>query len=601
MTILKSEVNPHGFTKMLERLGRDCTPLQYVREYVQNSIEAIQRTEDKTGEILVDVNWGLLENNPGHPFKLSFTDNGIGMTGEELIKYIKDLSSSGESNIFENYGMGAKIASITRNRAGILYESWKSGEGYCILMKYDESEDAYGLEQFHVGGEYTFYAPVNEEAKPDMIGEHGTRVTLFGGALEDDTMDVPGSIKGSREAWLYQYLGARYFSIPEGITIKVRIGYDRPRDDKKHNHLLNIKGQKAVLDNHKLFGGITKLSDADVNWWILNPERSGHGREDVKGHTAVLNQGEVFDKTDGRSNRAVLFGVTFGQKDVVLYIEPDKKKYVQNTTRTALIGKDGTELPWEKWADEFRAAMPKELKEYIEAIMSQAGQDSHEKSIRDRLKNLRDFYKVSRYRPVDMGKFSVDMDSIMESNTGSVSNGTGGGHGKPGLHHGGAKDMLASLLKDGGANAEAVKPDPFPRVDWVSLAEGTRDDNEMEDRAARFLVKDNLIKANKDFQGFKDIIAFYMKQYQHIPGSDTVVPDVVRELFEQQLIENVAGALSFRGRKHWTPSDFDDAVSEEALTTAVMGRYYLMQTAKRMLNQRLGKPDLIEGDGFVAA
>ena len=44
---------------MLERLGRDCSPLQYVREYVQNSIEAIQRAECDDGQILIDANWDL--------------------------------------------------------------------------------------------------------------------------------------------------------------------------------------------------------------------------------------------------------------------------------------------------------------------------------------------------------------------------------------------------------------------------------------------------------------------------------------------------------------------------------------------------------------
>lgn len=35
---------------MVDRLGQDCAPLQFLRELTQNSIEAIQRRGDGTGE-----------------------------------------------------------------------------------------------------------------------------------------------------------------------------------------------------------------------------------------------------------------------------------------------------------------------------------------------------------------------------------------------------------------------------------------------------------------------------------------------------------------------------------------------------------------------
>jgi hypothetical protein len=41
---------------LLDRLGRDCSPLQYLRELTQNAIEAVQRT-GKAGQIIWDVDW----------------------------------------------------------------------------------------------------------------------------------------------------------------------------------------------------------------------------------------------------------------------------------------------------------------------------------------------------------------------------------------------------------------------------------------------------------------------------------------------------------------------------------------------------------------
>ena len=36
------------------------------------------------------------------------------------------------------------------------------------------------------------------------------------------------------------------------------------------------------------------------------------------------------------------------------------------------------------------------------------------------------------------------------------------------------------------------------------------------DRAAKFIEKENLIKANADFQGFTDVIEYFIEQYPDI-------------------------------------------------------------------------------------
>ena len=122
---------------------------------------------------------------------------------------------------------------------------------------------------------------------------------------------------------------------------------------------------------------------------MLAKDRQAHGRELIKGHTASLNQGEIFDFTDGRSNRAVDFGILFGARDVVLYVEPNSH-YVQNTTRTGLVKRDGNALPWDRWADEFRELMPETLRKYVEDLMNATTSDSHEEAIRESIVNVVD-------------------------------------------------------------------------------------------------------------------------------------------------------------------------------------------------------------------
>ena len=46
-----------NMTFMLDRLHRDCSPLQYVREITQNGIEAIEALTPSRGEIIWDADW----------------------------------------------------------------------------------------------------------------------------------------------------------------------------------------------------------------------------------------------------------------------------------------------------------------------------------------------------------------------------------------------------------------------------------------------------------------------------------------------------------------------------------------------------------------
>ena len=108
----------HNIGFLLDRLDQDCHPLQYFRELTQNSIEAILRTRVR-GEIIWDMDWTGYDLDGLQ--KLCVIDTGDGMTGDEMVKFINQLSSSMSAQSFSgNYGVGAKIAAATRNPAGVL-------------------------------------------------------------------------------------------------------------------------------------------------------------------------------------------------------------------------------------------------------------------------------------------------------------------------------------------------------------------------------------------------------------------------------------------------------------------------------------------------
>ena len=237
---------------MLDRLGQDCAPLQYLRELTQNALESILHLRPPKGEIIWDVDWN--RHTLTGIYKLAIIDTGIGMTGEEMVVYINALSSSmNEQSATGNFGVGAKIAAAPRNRAGLVYLSWKDGVGYMIHLWRDPDSGVYGLRQFtRPDGSHGHWAYIQEDIKPEAIKDHGTMVILLGNETDQDTMQPPeGTASPSR--WVARYLNTRYFQFPEGISVRAREGWEYPRSNKDTNLVRTIMGQKATWKNTRLF------------------------------------------------------------------------------------------------------------------------------------------------------------------------------------------------------------------------------------------------------------------------------------------------------------------------------------------------------------
>jgi hypothetical protein len=165
-----------------------------------------------------------------------------------------------------------------------------------------------------------------------------------------------------------------------------------------------------------------------------------------------------------------------------------------------------------------------------------------------------------------------------------------GGNSDSSTRRGGTIGNIYSLFqKKNGTPGEKVQPDPFPHADWISLQDGTREPLDLEDRAARFLVEQNRLLINADFRVFKDMIARWHKEFGGGDAAKKIVEEVVRTWFEQALVETIMGVQALQGSKEWSQQQISTALSEEALTTAVMQRYHVNNSVKRELGAKLGK------------
>jgi len=589
-----TNVNPQGLTALIRNLGRDCPPHQYLREFLKNSIEACQRTNKNNRHIVCDFNESIFIEQGC--FKLCFTDNGDGMTDQQMLSLLNSLSSSGSTtNEHQNYGVGAKISAMTRNQAGILYESWRDGKGFSVLIRYQEEEDTFGIQGFNVNGQTLYALPVDTQKRPPIIEDHGTRVTLFGMSPIQDTMLPPDGIKSPRESWIGELLNLRFFRLPSDINIQTRIGYTHHLSSPDKSFLKQVVGYQAALNQQSQSCGILDLPDAKAFWWIHKQDSN------IQGHTALINQGEIFDRKEPWQNTLAPFGIIIGRNRISIYIEPNKAE--QNTPRTALVKHDGSPLSWEGWHQFFRDNMPKEIEAFMEELLNETSQKSHATNIRQRLKSLMELFILSGYKPIPLpsGLYKLSNDPTKPSQMVGVET-LEGGKTDVALDSEGqneadepednlmAENDTQQNIKTAGEDNEELLPaedelNLFPKVEWTNEEKSPQIDG----MAAEYIHESHIILANRDFKGFTDLITYFNHKYSDSSEVQDLILNSVNEGIEQALMESVAGFLSLKeSHERWSNEDqVKKALSMQALTTTVMQRYWMVNYIDRSLKEKI--------------
>ncbi len=582
----------------LDLWARDCPPTQFVREFTVNGIEAIQSYREAVdanyeGEVIWTIDGNYAQEGK---VKLACIDTGIGMSAAEMPDYLNDLASSGkQQGLALNYGIGAKVSAAVANAHGVIYASWHQGAGHMVELGRDYS-GTWGMRQHRRrNGDVTAVLPLTDALKVTQLAEldHGTSVTFLGEDENQDTTLPPGGERGER--WITKNLNQRFYELPAWATIRVR--EIRVQGEQRKAHFRTVRGQRYFLDQHTQAQGNTRVSGATVHWRILtddHDERTKHANIWAStGHRACLFQCELFEMaTSARGGYEKLkeFGIRFGYERVVLYIEPDVdgSRVTQDTVRTQ-VKIDGQPLPWERYADEFEAKMPAELRTFQEEIAAGSQHRDHSASVRERLADVADLFQIPRYRPETNGSRTAQEpnaggtagDEKQKSGTNESPQRTRGGRGG---------NVYALFEDDRGEPAEQVDAKTLPeiKVDWVSTNDHTRTPPHLEDRAACYYRRRNALEINADFRGYTDVLARWDKRYKGVAGASIIIAETSASWWQQGLEETVLGVLALRGSEHWDDRTVSDALSEISLTAASMSRYHLDAVLKRELANRLG-------------
>lgn len=609
-TTLKMGIDNNGF--LLDRFAVDCGPLQYVRELTQNSIEAIRRAGRDKGEIVWSYD-DLTFERTGIK-KLCITDNGCGMTAEEMVRYLNNLSSSGSvQSIDGNMGIGAKISAAAKNRAGVEYLSWRDGIGHVICFWKDPVSGEYGLKPFENDyGDQEHVALLTTEAiqtQPTIEAYGaGTHVVLHGQTENEDTFSASDEYTDRKAGqWLRKYLNTRYFRLPTNIRIDCRTAGG---GDAGFRY---VTGQGPVLDAIAMAKGTVNLKNAVAHWWLV-PKADSDLAEPVRvegatkavasmksfnpsyfttGHVAATYQDELHDVIRGNAGRVLLqqFGILIGFDQVVVYVEPTGPAVVPNMARSVLLI-DGAALPWGDWADEFRGKLPEEIKAFMARIQPAAHDTKNED---ERIRSVMELYKITKYKPSANGAHVMgDPTSSGQLRTGDPTldpRPEPDPRPRPDSRER-KKSAYSELLNSNGQRADLVSAEQeLPHLDWVTAENGSRPKDMYPNHAAWF-IPPNTIHANADFGGIRDLIDRFASEYPDNEAAKGVVTNVVQSWWSQTLRECVQAMRGLVASGVWTRAQLltllSSPPSADLLTAAVMPRYLVMQAINREIRGRIG-------------
>jgi len=566
-------------------MAQDCGPLQFLREFTQNGLEAIG---ERRGEIVwAEDTWsepaGACDGR-----KLCIYDTGTGMTAEELDLLIGNLFSSGRTQGLDaNYGVGAKISSLAGNPFGVVYTTLK--DGVATQMHLHRSVMGVWARKTNASGSTTWDATGQLPPAVQEAG-HGTMVSFLGAAPEADTVSRPESSEEAPTAWLVKWLNARYFQLPPNVTLRAR------RLEGKDQSARTIQGQRILLDSSSTDRGALQIAGgtAMAYWWVIDERRSKANASygNVNGHVGVVHNDEMYEVSrPGTSSYSHLrtCGVTFGCKNVVVYFKllpPFVSQVVPDTARTRLIHRN-QEFPLGELEVEFARNLPNEIKAHVERAAPTSDDQARSTSVRKNLESVLQRLGFERYRPSASAAALADDEPV----PGALPKSAGGrgstGSAPPGGP--GGRDGSGYLRPGDRVSGMRVAGLNLPQVQWVNAADGSREPDEMEDRAALYVQHKNLILVNADFRGFTSLEQYWLRQLDGVLGAPEAIRTALRNEVDLTLTEAVASIIYFKQDKGtWKTTDRDNALSPEALTTVAMQRFRFDQAiakATRSLKQ----------------
>lgn len=562
-----------------------CPKTMMLRELMMNAIEA--STQAPEGNRIIEIR----PKEIGGTQKLCIWNTGPGMSSEELHQ-ICDLAASigKDKGLDENFGMGAKVASLPSNRYGLRYRSCKGGIVSEVILC--ERGGVYGrLRRQSENDALEEVFDVTEACRGEGydLGADWTEVVLFGNRADQNTLRDPyDGNPGVTGQWLADYLYHRFYRLPAGLLVKFLPGAHK---------LDGTRTFRTIPDRAFPMGtseSVTTPQGIKVHYFYDPPLANTSHNKSVSGAIttdvsicAIVHKNEIYDLKRGRqwTLDAPIFGVTFGAKNISVHIElPDDYPARPEAYRQFLRYREGdqrqvTVQDFAELALEHRPAW------LISLINSLAPADSGSTNeIRDELQRLLNNLRVRSQSPRASHMGDVFVDTGVGAGARVDREGEGARDGKtPRVT---ADDLLAVPA---GAKRATVSlnseraPEIIPLHDEAQIEE-----KGLKGKAARFYPGQLFV--NMRYPAVDEMRRQLELEYAAAPDPESM-RRMALELAERTIIIRVGRAVIYALAKQlnreWTTEDMARAQSPESLSLAADDFVDALQNARRRMGQAL--------------
>jgi hypothetical protein len=589
----------HFVNRMFEAAGN----YQWAREFLKNAIEA------GATRVEFGIEWQAVEKKG--IYRRTVGDNGGGMSSDELLSFFSTLGQGAKKigGVHENFGVGAKIASLPWNPEGVIVLSYKAGKASMIWIVLNEDTGDYELVEFQIGDRTTCVidpADAGDQLdginwsviKPDWITEHGTVIVLLGSAEYPDTV-IGNPAAGEKDIkGLSVYLNSRFWDLTDAEVTVVELRSDkkaqwpqgqRDKDDSRRPNNRRVLGARHFLVGVSSPAGSLKETGTvrieegrvGVEWYLWEGDRPAvHSYAKKGGYIAIRYKGELFQLTAHKAHFR-WFGIIEGkvQQNVTLILDP--QHYQSHDGRWGIhpdqsrnrlsftgVGEKGLELPLADWGLEFAENMPEAIREAIRDARGDEQASIDDENYRKRLQDkFGDRWKVKRFtvRPTpaggDGGTATTEDLTVVEPPPGG--DGAGGRRKRRRT-----VKVIRKVATQGGSSTlvESEVPVDVPRILFEQsdafekpwhLALWTPNDPEGPS-----------VRVNVDSPILQEIIAYHQAQYMDHYSEE--VAKTVRRVFGEIAACKIAHSQKLA---KLVPEQELDAEyrSEQALTLALMG------------------------------
>jgi hypothetical protein len=610
-----------GASHFVNRMFEACGNYQWAREFLKNSLEA------GANKIEFGIEWQAVEKNG--VYRRTISDNGAGMTKDELLIFFSTLGEGAKriGGVHDNFGVGAKIASLPWNPEGVIVISYKDGKPSMIQIELDPDSAEYQLLEFQ-SEKGTTYAinPADVDwgsdinwstIAPEWAREHGTTIVLLGG--EDSRDTILGNPKAGENAikGLSVYLNSRFWDLTHVEVTVVELRNERKtswpngpadRDDARRPNNRRIMGAKYYLDG--ITGKDGKLSAlgvvpvdqrrVNVHWYLWEGERPAiHSYAKKPGYIGIKYKDELFELTNHKAHFRY-FGVADAtvQQNLFFILEPqlfDPQVGLwgvhPDQSRNRLIfsgnGEKGATIPLPDWGNEFSETMPEEIRE---AILKARGEGSNTLADEEYRKRLQDKFG-SRWLTTQLVQVKEKEDeSIDAAPTNEEAQVIDRPPPNPNPNPNPSpkrkrkrRVQVIHLRATAGGNGNGVEREvavDVPRFTYVG-----KDEFESPWHLASWVPADPqgpTVLMNRDCPFLLEAIKYHREQYPDVYAQE--VEDIVRATYGEIAVCKIAHSQKLA--KHVNEQDLDTLYrSEAALTIALMG----LLAEESLIAQRLGK------------